>query len=966
MSKREMGDNLKKIFNNKYTIIFSSLALFVFILSIFSALSDKTGIPQLQSVFYSFSWWNLALLGVMLTGSATFAYFKKFKLMFIPIIIWFLFATIIIRTANISGLKDITTGDYTLGPDLDPFLYLRNAKEILEGTAGKIDPFRYAPLQTTPSYITFNLMPWALVLIYKLIFAFRDISITYAAIIAPVIFFVVSAIGFFLFAKTISSFKFSERKSWVIAVIATALYAVAPQMLHRTTAGIPELESLGMVWFWFAFLFFSLAWKTERKKKWILFGALAGIFTGLMSWTWGGYRYIYLGITLLSFIYFVLEKDKAKNKIIFFSWFIPTIILEMARIKNISAVFSSITDTVLATAVFFIFIVDLILSNPKIREKLKLNKIHLPDSIKSTVIALLLVSLLVLAINPDFFWGAVSGVVERLVSPYGKARVGLTVAENQAPYFPEILSSFGSLFWIFLAGVLVLFYKAVSRFSKKKKWALTATFAIFICAISFNRISPTSALFNGESIPSQLIYLSGIILFAATAGIMYLKAHKNKDEKTLSDFREIDFSILLLLILSFFMIISTRGAIRLVFIICPFIILLSAFFPVQIYESAQHSKDSLSRIILGTLLVVISIALLVIFANYAAASSYESKMTVSSAYNQQWQYAMEWVRENTATGSIFVHWWDYGYWVQSIGERPTVSDGGHYVGYWNHLIARYLLTTHNPNSALSLMKTYNASYLLIDSTDLGKYPAYSKIGGDTHFDTFSIISNGLKDESQTREMQNSTIFVYPMGGVVDEDISIENNDSEILIPGPTYDKFGNPSYKAYSVAVILAESKGIIQQPVIVYQFNEKQISSPVRYLHYNGKLKDFSYGVDAVVQIVPSVTGGASSNINIDERGAVIYLSPKVSKSLFARLYLLDNAFGDYGSINLVHSESGQIVKALKAQGYSGGEFLYYNGFVGPIKIWKPDYPENIVENGGFLDTEGGYAEFDDATFTR
>src|SRR3989344_5262559 len=37
-----------------------------------------------------------------------------------------------IRTRNLYGLKDITTGRWTLGPDLDPFLFLRLAKYIIE------------------------------------------------------------------------------------------------------------------------------------------------------------------------------------------------------------------------------------------------------------------------------------------------------------------------------------------------------------------------------------------------------------------------------------------------------------------------------------------------------------------------------------------------------------------------------------------------------------------------------------------------------------------------------------------------------------------------------------------------------------------------------------------------------------------------------------------------------------------
>ena len=48
--------------------------------------------------------------------------------------------------------------------------------------------------------------------------------------------------------------------------------------------------------------------------------------------------------------------------------------------------------------------------------------------------------------------------------------------------------------------------------------------------------------------------------------------------------------------------------------------------------------------------------------------------------NIQWQQAMEWVRDNTAEDAVFSHWWDYGYWVETLGERRTTNDGGHFQG----------------------------------------------------------------------------------------------------------------------------------------------------------------------------------------------------------------------------------------------------------------------------------------------
>src|SRR3989344_2539562 len=58
-----------------------------------------------------------------------------------------IFIAVKIRTRNLSGLRDITTGGWTLGPDLDPFLFLRWSKYIVEnGTLFAVDSMRYVPL----------------------------------------------------------------------------------------------------------------------------------------------------------------------------------------------------------------------------------------------------------------------------------------------------------------------------------------------------------------------------------------------------------------------------------------------------------------------------------------------------------------------------------------------------------------------------------------------------------------------------------------------------------------------------------------------------------------------------------------------------------------------------------------------------------------------------------------------------
>ena len=67
------------------------------------------------------------------------------------------------------GLWDITTKTWTLGPDLDPWLFLRNAQTIVDqGSLPAIDRFRNVPLGFDNS-IESKLLPYMIVWTYKIL-----------------------------------------------------------------------------------------------------------------------------------------------------------------------------------------------------------------------------------------------------------------------------------------------------------------------------------------------------------------------------------------------------------------------------------------------------------------------------------------------------------------------------------------------------------------------------------------------------------------------------------------------------------------------------------------------------------------------------------------------------------------------------------------------------------------------------
>ena len=133
------------------------------------------------------------------------------------------FISFSIRTSNIPKLKDVTTNDWTLGPDLDPFLFLRWAEYIAEhGKLFILDNLRYVPLGYNTageakllSYLIvwffkfLSLLPNFLV--SKLPGAPQEISVTYAAILFPAVMFVFTIIAFFFLTKEIFKDSFKHR-----------------------------------------------------------------------------------------------------------------------------------------------------------------------------------------------------------------------------------------------------------------------------------------------------------------------------------------------------------------------------------------------------------------------------------------------------------------------------------------------------------------------------------------------------------------------------------------------------------------------------------------------------------------------------------------------------------------------------------------------------------------------------------
>ncbi|RLG10675.1 hypothetical protein DRN73_07250, partial [Candidatus Pacearchaeota archaeon] len=649
--------------------------------------------------------------------SKTFDFFKQKKLLSLIAVILFLIILIggiWVRTQNLPLLKDSTSGK-NIPLALDPFYFLRIAETMIQqGHLPSVDIMRYPALHAGFSQ---EILPRVLVFMHKFMNLFGNFSIGYVDVIYPVIFFALGLTAFFFLIYFLT-------KSKTIALISAGFLSFIPSYLYRTMAGFADHEAIGMFSVFLVLLAFGFALKFLDKKnksliKAIGFGLLIGFLTTFSIVSWGGGAVFVYQIIPLSFLIFWIinykEKDKFMfNSLIFYlTWNIFSILSGLIFKYNLLSIFTRYylsSYGLIGLGILGFIILDYLLSLEKIKIKQEFRQLY-------SLILIIIFGVIGLFLIGKSPFELIASIWGKLIHPFGLGRVSLTVAENAQPYLTDWINQTGKiLFWFFYFGSLFIGFEiSKSIRGRLSKISFSLLWILMISGILFSRISSNSA-FNGVNFISQAFYVLAVLLFVYYAVKIYIK-------------KEIKIKPELIIIASWMIstLISGRSAIRVFFAITPFVCFSAGFFVVKLYDYYKESKDDLLKMILGVGLILILLFGLLAFNSMVKGVSQTSKYTGPSA-NLQWQRAMAWVRNNTAKGSIFVHWWDYGYWVEYLGKRASLTDGGHYNAYWDHLVGRYLLTTPYPETALSFMKAQNVSYLLIDPTDIGKYPAYSSIG----------------------------------------------------------------------------------------------------------------------------------------------------------------------------------------------------------------------------------------------
>lgn len=195
---------------------------------------------------------------------------------------------------------------YTYMPDIDPYFYLRYARNLVEkGRLGdevrdgkQWDNHVNAPLG---GEIVPELQPYALAWQYRLMRIVNPgINLMQAATYFPIIFILLAMIPAFLIGR-----RFAGMAG---GIVSATMIGIMPAIMARTTWGHADTDPWNIFFPLLLTWLYILMMDAEDAKRIVGFGALAGLVTGIYAFAWrGGWWYVF-DFLLASFVILVLSE----------------------------------------------------------------------------------------------------------------------------------------------------------------------------------------------------------------------------------------------------------------------------------------------------------------------------------------------------------------------------------------------------------------------------------------------------------------------------------------------------------------------------------------------------------------------------------------------------------------------------------------------------------------------------------
>ena len=213
---------------------------------------------------------------------------------------------------------------------------------------------------------------------------------------------------------------------------------------------------------------------------------------------------------------------------------------------------------------------------------------------------------------------------------------------------------------------------------------------------------------------SQSFIFHSVLMIFASIGIWIITSKNNKFEILPKDMK------IFVLTLGMFGVYIGSAFMRLEVFTSIGIIILSSIGISKILRSSfvKKEKFKISKLVLSSILIIMLMIplFLPVDANVIKISTNTPPViknggTSFNVATDDWRESLEWIKINTSEDSVIGSWWDYGYWIQTIGNRASLADNSTVIDHRIKTIAKIFFET--PDDAWKSLKQMETDYFII-------------------------------------------------------------------------------------------------------------------------------------------------------------------------------------------------------------------------------------------------------------
>jgi len=418
-----------------------------------------------------------------------------------------------------------------------------------------------------------------------------------------------------------------------VGIISAMFVSIIPAHIssgHGSSFSLFDHDSFLLLLFTCAFLFVIKAFKEKNRIKSLCFASLAGIFVGAIQLTWAAAQVIVLMILVYAIVQFVL--DVIRHKLELRHPLIITTILGTGFF--VSLPLDIVKENIMNFPIYAFLVSILILVL-----YIVLKKINMPWIISlPSIVGLGIVGLSILyAINKGII--ATRGPLFTLSNVifgegvYG-TKVSLTIGEAHTfPLSQTVMMIGPALYWIGLLGFLLFCFRTF-----KGKWSSYNLFFIVIFCIQF-WFTSTAGRFLNDLIPAICIF-AGFLTFTLIQKINYKEMIRNI--KSVGGLHGVRRGVKVKHILGGFFVVGL-------------VLLPNTFLALDAATPPETDTEVFGEDFVGT-------------------------YGTSLGQQYYWADACYWLSQqdteikDPADRPGILTWWDYGFYLASMSEHPTVAD----------------------------------------------------------------------------------------------------------------------------------------------------------------------------------------------------------------------------------------------------------------------------------------------------